>query len=111
MWAWAYVRVCAHESVPRVCGSALRPRVVWPRRGGCGALGRLCSQHPRLPQAVPAFDFPKTPSSQNLLTLLARQGVVMTPPRNRTLPDLSEASPFQGPGLRPTEDTKGPFGR
>ncbi|XP_019524469.1 PREDICTED: serine/threonine-protein kinase ULK1 [Hipposideros armiger] len=66
-------------------------------------------------KAMPAFDFPKTPSSQNLLTLLARQGVVMTPPRNRTLPDLSEAGPFQGqqlsPGLRPTEDTKGPFGR
>uniref|UniRef100_A0A8C9BYJ3 non-specific serine/threonine protein kinase n=1 Tax=Phocoena sinus TaxID=42100 RepID=A0A8C9BYJ3_PHOSS len=66
-------------------------------------------------KAVPAFDFTKTPSSQNLLTLLARQGVVMTPPRNRTLPDLSEAGPFQGqqlgPGLRPTEDTKGSFGR
>ncbi|KAM9749127.1 serine/threonine-protein kinase ULK1 isoform 3-T3 [Dama dama] len=66
-------------------------------------------------KTVPAFEFTKTPSSQNLLTLLARQGVVMTPPRNRTLPDLSEAGPFQGqqlgPGLRPTEDTKGPFGR
>ncbi|XP_058387192.1 serine/threonine-protein kinase ULK1 isoform X3 [Diceros bicornis minor] len=66
-------------------------------------------------KAMPTFDFPKTPSSQNLLTLLARQGVVMTPPRNRTLPDLSEAGPFQGqqlgPGLRPAEDTKGPFGR
>ncbi|XP_030715794.1 serine/threonine-protein kinase ULK1 isoform X1 [Globicephala melas] len=66
-------------------------------------------------KAVPAFDFTKTPSSQNLLTLLARQGVVMTPPRNRTLPDLSEAGPFQGqqlgPGLRPTEDAKGSFGR
>uniref|UniRef100_A0A667IEE1 non-specific serine/threonine protein kinase n=1 Tax=Lynx canadensis TaxID=61383 RepID=A0A667IEE1_LYNCA len=66
-------------------------------------------------KAVPAFDFPKTPSSQNLLTLLARQGVVVTPPRNRTLPDLSEAGPFQGqqlgPGLRPPEDTKSPFGR
>ncbi|XP_036132130.1 serine/threonine-protein kinase ULK1 isoform X1 [Molossus molossus] len=66
-------------------------------------------------KAMPAFDFPKTPSSQNLLTLLARQGVVMTPPRNRTLPDLSEAGPCQGqqlgPGLRPAEDTKGPFGR
>ena len=64
---------------------------------------------------MPAFEFTKTPSSQNLLTLLARQGVVMTPPRNRTLPDLSEAGPFQGqqlgPGLRPTEDTKGAFGR
>lgn len=66
-------------------------------------------------KAVPAFDFPKTPSSQNLLALLARQGVVVAPPRNRTLPDLSEAAPFQGPqlasGLRPPEDTKGPFGR
>ncbi|XP_065760184.1 serine/threonine-protein kinase ULK1 isoform X2 [Muntiacus reevesi] len=66
-------------------------------------------------KTVPAFEFTKTPSSQNLLTLLARQGVVMTPPRNRTLPDLSEAGPFQGqqlgPGLRPTEDAKGPFGR
>ncbi|XP_006045581.3 serine/threonine-protein kinase ULK1 isoform X4 [Bubalus bubalis] len=66
-------------------------------------------------KTVPAFEFTKTPSSQNLLTLLARQGVVMTPPRNRTLPDLSEAGPFQGqqlgPSLRPTEDTKGPFGR
>ncbi|XP_045670615.1 serine/threonine-protein kinase ULK1 isoform X5 [Ursus americanus] len=65
-------------------------------------------------KAMPAFDFPKTPSSQNLLTLLARQGVVMTPPRNRTLPDLSEAGPFHGqqlgPGLRPSED-KSPFGR
>ncbi|XP_054551414.1 serine/threonine-protein kinase ULK1 isoform X3 [Talpa occidentalis] len=66
-------------------------------------------------KALPAFDFPKTPSSQNLLTLLARQGVVMTPPRNRTLPDLSEAGPLLGqqlgPGLRPAEDTRGPFGR
>ncbi|XP_064434246.1 serine/threonine-protein kinase ULK1 isoform X5 [Mirounga angustirostris] len=71
-------------------------------------------QAPAPLRAMPAFDFPKTPSSQNLLTLLARQGVVMTPPRNRTLPDLSEAGPFQGqqlgPGLRPTED-KSPFGR
>uniref|UniRef100_A0A2K6U0M2 non-specific serine/threonine protein kinase n=1 Tax=Saimiri boliviensis boliviensis TaxID=39432 RepID=A0A2K6U0M2_SAIBB len=66
-------------------------------------------------KAVPSFDFPKTPSSQNLLALLARQGVVMTPPRNRTLPDLSEVGPLHsqplGPGLRPGEDPKGPFGR
>ncbi|XP_033075970.1 serine/threonine-protein kinase ULK1 isoform X2 [Trachypithecus francoisi] len=66
-------------------------------------------------KAVPSFDFPKAPSSQNLLALLARQGVVMTPPRNRTLPDLSEVGPFHGqplgPGLRPGEDPKGPFGR
>ncbi|XP_062939628.1 serine/threonine-protein kinase ULK1 isoform X1 [Cynocephalus volans] len=66
-------------------------------------------------KAMPSFDFPKTPSSQNLLTLLARQGVMVTPPRNRTLPDLSEVGPFQGhqlgPGLRPAEDSRGPFGR
>ncbi|KAM6155524.1 serine/threonine-protein kinase ULK1 isoform 1-T1 [Rhynchocyon petersi] len=66
-------------------------------------------------KAGPSFDFPKTPSSQNLLTLLARQGVVVAPPRNRTLPDLTEGGPFQaqplGPGLRPPEDAKGPFGR
>ncbi|XP_037672780.1 serine/threonine-protein kinase ULK1 isoform X2 [Choloepus didactylus] len=66
-------------------------------------------------KAVPSFDFPKAPSSQNLLALLARQGVVVAPPRNRTLPDLSEMAPFQapqlGPGLRPTEEAKGPFGR
>ncbi|XP_020036810.1 serine/threonine-protein kinase ULK1 isoform X2 [Castor canadensis] len=66
-------------------------------------------------KVIPSFDFPKVPSSQNLLTLLARQGMVVTPPRNRTLPDLSEAGPFQGQplgsGLRPTEDTRSPFGR
>uniref|UniRef100_A0A8D2B2N6 Serine/threonine-protein kinase n=1 Tax=Sciurus vulgaris TaxID=55149 RepID=A0A8D2B2N6_SCIVU len=66
-------------------------------------------------KAMPSFDFPKAPSSQNLLALLARQGVVMTPPRNRTLPDLSEVGPFQGQqlgsGLRPAEDNRGPFGR
>ncbi|XP_048641837.1 serine/threonine-protein kinase ULK1 isoform X4 [Marmota marmota marmota] len=66
-------------------------------------------------KALPSFDFPKAPSSQNLLALLARQGVVMTPPRNRTLPDLSEVGPFQGQqlgsGLRPAEDNRGPFGR
>ncbi|XP_040843090.1 serine/threonine-protein kinase ULK1 isoform X2 [Ochotona curzoniae] len=66
-------------------------------------------------KATPSFNFPKTPSSQNLLTLLARQGVVMTPPRNRTLPDLSEVGPFRGQqlgsGLRPMEDARGPVGR
>ncbi|XP_012878488.1 PREDICTED: serine/threonine-protein kinase ULK1 [Dipodomys ordii] len=66
-------------------------------------------------KAGPSFDFPKAPSSQNLLALLARQGVVVPPPRNRTLPDLSEAGPFQGqplgPGLRPAEEARGPFAR
>uniref|UniRef100_A0A4X2K4U2 non-specific serine/threonine protein kinase n=1 Tax=Vombatus ursinus TaxID=29139 RepID=A0A4X2K4U2_VOMUR len=65
-------------------------------------------------KAVPAFEFPKTPSSQNLLTLLAHQGVMVTPTRNRTLPDLREMGHFQSPpslGLRPMEEIKGPFGR
>ncbi|XP_006874126.1 PREDICTED: serine/threonine-protein kinase ULK1 [Chrysochloris asiatica] len=66
-------------------------------------------------KASPSFDFPKTPSSQNLLALLARQGVVVTPPRNHTLPDLTERGPFQAQplssGLRPPEEAKGPFGR
>ncbi|XP_048820497.1 serine/threonine-protein kinase ULK1 isoform X4 [Lagopus muta] len=62
-------------------------------------------------KAVSPFEFPKTPSSQNLLTLLAHQGVMMTPTRNRTLPDLKEMGHFHcqqtGLGLRPVEEIKG----
>ncbi|OXB64019.1 hypothetical protein ASZ78_013445 [Callipepla squamata] len=62
-------------------------------------------------KAVSPFEFPKTPSSQNLLTLLAHQGVVMTPTRNKTLPDLKEMGHFHcqqaGLGLRPVEEIKG----
>ncbi|XP_064889418.1 serine/threonine-protein kinase ULK1 isoform X5 [Columba livia] len=62
-------------------------------------------------KAVSPFEFPKTPSSQNLLTLLAHQGVMMTPTRNRTLPDLKEMGHFHcqqtGLGLRPVEEVKG----
>ncbi|KFR08268.1 Serine/threonine-protein kinase ULK1, partial [Opisthocomus hoazin] len=62
-------------------------------------------------QAVSPFEFPKTPSSQNLLTLLAHQGVMMTPTRNKTLPDLKEMGHFHcqqtGLGLRPVEEIKG----
>ncbi|XP_035196309.1 serine/threonine-protein kinase ULK1 isoform X3 [Oxyura jamaicensis] len=62
-------------------------------------------------KAVSPFEFPKTPSSQNLLTLLAHQGVVMTPTRNKTLPDLKEMGHFHcqqtGFGLRPVEEVKG----
>nr|XP_033812939.1 serine/threonine-protein kinase ULK1 [Geotrypetes seraphini] len=61
------------------------------------------------------FEFQKAPSSQNLLTLLAHQGMVVTPTRNKTLPDLKEMGHYHcqqtGLGLRPLEDTKGPFGR
>uniref|UniRef100_A0A8C3IKT7 non-specific serine/threonine protein kinase n=1 Tax=Chrysemys picta bellii TaxID=8478 RepID=A0A8C3IKT7_CHRPI len=54
---------------------------------------------------------PKTPSSQNLLMLLAQQGVMMAPTRNKTLPDLKEMGHFHchqaGLGLRPVEEIKG----
>uniref|UniRef100_A0A8C3SXU6 non-specific serine/threonine protein kinase n=1 Tax=Chelydra serpentina TaxID=8475 RepID=A0A8C3SXU6_CHESE len=62
-------------------------------------------------KAMSPFEFPKTPSSQNLLTLLAQQGVMMTPTRNKTLPDLKEMGHFHcqqaGLGLRPVEEIKG----
>ncbi|KAM6119913.1 serine/threonine-protein kinase ULK1 isoform 1-T1 [Phoenicopterus ruber ruber] len=62
-------------------------------------------------KAVSPFEFPKTPSSQNLLTLLAHQGVMVTPTRNKTLPDLKEMGHFHcqqtGLGLRPVEEVKG----
>ncbi|XP_060641624.2 serine/threonine-protein kinase ULK1 isoform X2 [Anolis sagrei] len=57
------------------------------------------------------FEFNKTPSSQNLLTLLAHQGVMIAPTRNRTLPDLKEMGYFHcqqtGLGLKPMEEAKG----
>uniref|UniRef100_A0A7M4FN62 non-specific serine/threonine protein kinase n=1 Tax=Crocodylus porosus TaxID=8502 RepID=A0A7M4FN62_CROPO len=62
-------------------------------------------------KAMPPFEFPKTPSSQNLLTLLAHQGVMVAPARNKTLPDLKEMGHFHcqqtGLGLRPVEEIKG----
>ncbi|MGH0114680.1 UNVERIFIED_CONTAM: hypothetical protein FKN15_033997 [Acipenser sinensis] len=66
-------------------------------------------------KAMPPFEFPKPPSSQNLVTLLAQQGLVLTPTRNRTIPDLKElGQPFcqqNGPSMRPVEENKGAFGR
>ncbi|XP_026572051.1 serine/threonine-protein kinase ULK1 isoform X1 [Pseudonaja textilis] len=57
------------------------------------------------------FEFSKNPSSQNLFALLAHQAVVITPTRNKTLPDLKETVhlPYQqgGLSLRPMEDAKG----
>ncbi|XP_032085116.1 serine/threonine-protein kinase ULK1 [Thamnophis elegans] len=57
------------------------------------------------------FEFSKNSSSQNLFTLLAHQAVVITPTRNKTLPDLKEMGhlPYQqgGLSLRPMEDAKG----
>nr|XP_056715297.1 serine/threonine-protein kinase ULK1 isoform X1 [Euleptes europaea] len=62
-------------------------------------------------KAMSPFEFNKTPSSQNLLALLAHQGVMIAPTRNKTLPDLKEMGHFQcqqaGLGLRPMEEAKG----
>uniref|UniRef100_A0A8D0H1M6 non-specific serine/threonine protein kinase n=1 Tax=Sphenodon punctatus TaxID=8508 RepID=A0A8D0H1M6_SPHPU len=62
-------------------------------------------------KAMSPFEFSKTPSSQNLLALLAHQGVMMSPTRNKTLPDLKEMGRFHcqqtGLGLRPVEEMKG----
>ncbi|XP_048370200.1 serine/threonine-protein kinase ULK1 [Sphaerodactylus townsendi] len=62
-------------------------------------------------KAMSPFEFNKTPSSQNLLALLAHQGVVIAPTRNKTLPDLKEMGHFHcqqaGLGLRPMEEAKG----
>ncbi|KAM6423516.1 serine/threonine-protein kinase ULK1 isoform 1-T1 [Liasis olivaceus] len=62
-------------------------------------------------KAMSPFEFGKTPSSQNLFALLAHQAVVITPTRNKTLPDLKEMGhfPCQQGGLswRPMEDAKG----
>nr|XP_028564915.1 serine/threonine-protein kinase ULK1 isoform X1 [Podarcis muralis] len=61
-------------------------------------------------KVMPPFEFNKTPSSQNLLALLAHQGV-MIPTRNKTLPDLKDMGHFHcqqaGLGLRPMEEAKG----
>ncbi|XP_041079161.1 serine/threonine-protein kinase ULK1-like isoform X2 [Polyodon spathula] len=66
-------------------------------------------------KAMPPFEFPKPTSSQNLVTLLAQQGLVLTPTRNRTIPDLKElGQPFcqqTSPSMRPVEENKGAFGR
>ncbi|XP_072839193.2 serine/threonine-protein kinase ULK1 isoform X1 [Pogona vitticeps] len=62
-------------------------------------------------KAMSPFDFNKTPSSQNLLALLAHQGVVITPTRNKTLPDLKEMGHLHcqqaGLGLRPMDEARG----
>lgn len=62
-------------------------------------------------KAMCPFEFNKTPSSQNLLALLAHQGVMIAPTRNKTLPDLKEMGHFQcqqaGLGLKAMEDAKG----
>ncbi|KAM9330871.1 serine/threonine-protein kinase ULK1 [Gastrophryne carolinensis] len=61
------------------------------------------------------FDFPKGGSSQNLLTLLTNQAMMVPPTRNKTLPDLKNVGHYQyqqvGLGLCPVEENKGPFGR
>uniref|UniRef100_A0A674C4P2 non-specific serine/threonine protein kinase n=1 Tax=Salmo trutta TaxID=8032 RepID=A0A674C4P2_SALTR len=54
-------------------------------------------------RAIPPFEFPKPPSSPNLVTFLAQQGLVLAPPGSRT------ASDHRDPGQPPTEDKS--FGR
>ncbi|KAG8455981.1 hypothetical protein GDO86_001969 [Hymenochirus boettgeri] len=64
---------------------------------------------------ISTFEIPHGSSSQNLLALLAHQGMVVPPTRNKTLPDLKNMGHFhcqQGNlGLRPFEEIKGTFGR
>ncbi|KAJ1094128.1 hypothetical protein NDU88_007212 [Pleurodeles waltl] len=66
-------------------------------------------------KVVSQFEFPKTSSSQNLIALLAHQGMMLTPTRNKTLPDFRDMGPFHcqqtGLGLKVVEDSKGPCGR
>uniref|UniRef100_A0A4W5RXZ5 non-specific serine/threonine protein kinase n=1 Tax=Hucho hucho TaxID=62062 RepID=A0A4W5RXZ5_9TELE len=47
-------------------------------------------------RAIPPFEFPKPPSSPNLVTFLAQQGLVLAPPGSRT------ASDHRDPGQPPT---------
>uniref|UniRef100_A0A8C7G8L1 non-specific serine/threonine protein kinase n=1 Tax=Oncorhynchus kisutch TaxID=8019 RepID=A0A8C7G8L1_ONCKI len=47
-------------------------------------------------QAIPPFEFPKPPSTPNLVTFLAQQGLVLAPPGSRT------ASDHRDPGQPPT---------
>uniref|UniRef100_A0A8C5QD82 Protein kinase domain-containing protein n=1 Tax=Leptobrachium leishanense TaxID=445787 RepID=A0A8C5QD82_9ANUR len=64
-------------------------------------------------KSITPFEFPRGSSSQNLLTLLTHQGVMVPPTRNMTLPDLKNISHFTcqqpGLGLLPVEEMKEPF--
>uniref|UniRef100_A0A8C8K0S9 non-specific serine/threonine protein kinase n=1 Tax=Oncorhynchus tshawytscha TaxID=74940 RepID=A0A8C8K0S9_ONCTS len=55
-------------------------------------------------RAIPPFEFPKPPSTPNLVTFLAQQGLVLAPPGSRT------ASDHRDPGQPTAEDNKS-FGR
>ncbi|RVE65613.1 hypothetical protein OJAV_G00118520 [Oryzias javanicus] len=52
-------------------------------------------------KAIPPFEFPKPPSSPNLMTLLTKQGMVIAPPCSRTAPgelrDFIQQAPSSGP--------------
>lgn len=64
---------------------------------------------------MPPFEFPKPPSSPNLVTLLAQQGLVLSPSRTRTVPELNQLGLLPGnklsPSNLPTEKNRGTFGR
>ncbi|KAG7480645.1 hypothetical protein MATL_G00058480 [Megalops atlanticus] len=111
-------------AVPRPCS---QPQQVPPG----GAPGRPQHSSPKLTElmqrsplptilgsptkAMPPFEFPKPPSSQNLVTLLAQQGLMLTPTRNRTVPDLKDLAltPGAQPGScgKAAEKSKGSFKR
>ncbi|KAJ8408586.1 hypothetical protein AAFF_G00252210 [Aldrovandia affinis] len=67
-------------------------------------------------KVMPPFEFPKPPSSSNLLTLLTHQGLVLAPAYGRVASDLHD--PVLPPGVQPGhcfgragEESKGTFGR
>ncbi|XP_036384390.1 serine/threonine-protein kinase ULK1 isoform X1 [Megalops cyprinoides] len=66
-------------------------------------------------KVMPPFEFPKPPSSSNLVNLLTYQGLVLAPTCDRTTLDLNPRLP---PGGQPSpcfsraaEENRGPFGR
>uniref|UniRef100_A0A6Q2X3X9 non-specific serine/threonine protein kinase n=1 Tax=Esox lucius TaxID=8010 RepID=A0A6Q2X3X9_ESOLU len=66
-------------------------------------------------RAIPPFEFPKPPSSPNLVTFLAQQGLVLAPPGSRTASDQRDRGqlPTGQPGQysHMTTDDKRGFGR
>ncbi|CDQ68186.1 unnamed protein product [Oncorhynchus mykiss] len=66
-------------------------------------------------RAIPPFEFPKPPSSPNLVTFLAQQGLVLAPPgskaaSNHRYPGQPPTGQLGQYSQRPTEDNKS-FGR
>lgn len=83
----------------------LRAPIVWTQSDPCS---------PHTSQAIPPFEFPRPPSSPNLLNFLTQQGLVSAPCGCRPGPPESREAGFQGPTGTPShrwsDNTKG-FGR